>query len=193
MIDGAGAGADAGTVWGVAFLRPHGVETAMEDCGAAGLSVFWPRVKTLEVRRRRRKVLVETAVTAPLFRGYLFVGWVAGSGDWALATQARGVLDLIRSCGKQSSPSIVPAEVMGGLLAAGELIDLTLQQQAGAGEDFGVGDVVSVVKDGFEGQIFRIAGLDPKRRIRFLLTSMKPGFERFELRASAGDLKKVAA
>ena len=191
MIDGDLAA--AGVVWGVAFLRPHGVDTAMEDCRAAGLSWFWPRVKTLEVRRRRRRVLVETPVIAPLFRRYAFVGWTAGSGDWALAAQARGVLDLIRSCGQHSAPSIVPCEVMAGLLAAGDLIDLTARRPVCEEESFAVGDVVSVTREGFEGQIFRIAGLDPKRRIRFLLSSMKPGFENFELRASAGDLKKAAA
>lgn len=183
----------AGTVWGVACVRPHGIETAMEDISAAGLSVFWPRVKTLEVRRRRRKVLAKEPVVAPLFRGYLFVGWAAGSGAWNVAAHARGVADLLRTCGQHSAPAIVPAGVMAGLLAAGDMLDLTSKQQAREEVSFAVGDTVKVARGAFEGQIFRIAGLDPKRRIRFLLQSMKPGFENFELRASAGDLKKVAA
>ena len=82
---------------------------------------------------------------------------------------------------------------MAGLLAAGDLIDLTARRAVSEEESFAVGDVVSVTREGFEGHVFRIAGLDPKRRIRFLLSSMKPGFENFELRASAGDLKKAAA
>ena len=82
---------------------------------------------------------------------------------------------------------------MAALLAAGEIIDLTVQQAQEEGEQFAVGDEVKVARPGFEDQVFKIAGLDPRRRIRFILQSLKPGFDRFELKASAKDLTKVAA
>ena len=86
---------------------------------------------------------------------------------------------------------------MGALLAAGEIIDLTTQQAEQQGEDqdeqFAVGDEVKVARPGFEEHVFKIARLDPRRRIRFILQSLKPGFDRFELKASAKDLTKVAA
>ncbi len=193
MIDGA----EAGTVWGAAFLKPHGAEAAKSDIVEAGLSFFNPQIKTLEVSRRlRRRELLREPIVKQLFHGYVFVGWPAGSGRWAEAVQARGVADLVRSCGKLSPPALVPEAVMKGLLAAGELLDLTVGQavceQEGQ-EGYVVGDVVQVDRPGFEDQLFTIARLDPKRRIRFILQSLKPGFEKFELKASAKDLKRVAA
>ena len=79
------------------------------------------------------------------------------------------------------------------MLAAGELLDLTGSQRQSDEETFEVGETVRVDRRGFEDQGFRIARLDPKRRIRFILHSLKPGFESFELKASAKDLKRVAA
>ena len=198
MIDGAQAATETttgtATAWGVAFLKPNGIGAARSDLLEAGLRVFYPRILTLEVSRRlRRRVLLREPIVKPLFPGYAFVGWARGSEDWAPVGHARGVVDLIRTCGKLSPPALVPARVMAAMLAAGELLDLTGSQRQSDEETFEVGETVRVDRRGFEDQVFRIARLDPKRRIRFILHSLKPGFESFELKASAKDLKRVAA
>jgi transcription antitermination factor NusG len=179
--------------WGVAHTTAYGFDSATDELKKLGFSVFAPKVRTMDVKRFGRAKTLATPIERPLFRGYVFVGWVAGSDDWAAAVDARGVVDLLRSCGKLSAPSVVPAFIMDGLMKAGEIIDLTQQHRDSPKVRFNPGDMVKVSKPGFEEQVWRIARLDPRGRIRFILQSVRPGYENFEPSVSAEDLMMVKA
>jgi transcription antitermination factor NusG len=179
--------------WGVAHTKAYCFDSATDELRKLGFPVFAPKVRTMDVKRFGRAKTLATPIERPLFRGYVFVGWTAASDEWAAAVEARGVVDLLRTCGKLSAPSVVPAFIMDGLMKAGEIIDLTQQPRIPPREVFRPGDVVRVDKRGFEAEVWRIARLDPRGRIRFILQSVRPSFEKFELSASASDLKRVVA
>jgi transcription antitermination factor NusG len=179
--------------WGVAHTTAYGFGLARDELREMGFPVFAPRVRTTEVRHFGRAKALRRAIERPLFRGYVFVGWAAGSDDWAAVVDARGVVDLLRSCGKLSAPSLVPPALMAAMMNVGELIDLTLKRDVREREEFKRGDVVRVNRPAFEDQIWRVARLDGRARIRFILQSCRPGFEKVELKASAEDLVKVEA
>jgi transcription antitermination factor NusG len=180
-------------VWSVAHTTAYGFDSAKKELKELGFPVFAPKVRTLEVKHFGRRKALDQPIERPLFRGYLFVGWSAGSDDWAAAVDARGVVDLLRSCGKLSPPSIVPARLMTAMMNVGELIDLTAKPDVAARQEFKAGDLVRVNRNAFEHQIWRVARLDGRSRIRFILQSCRPGFEKVELKASAEDLVKVEA
>lgn len=180
-------------VWGVAHTKAYGFDLARDDLREMGFPVFAPKVRTMEVRHFGRAKTVSKPIERPLFRGYLFVGWCTGTDDWAAAVDARGVSDLLRSCGKLSPPSLVPGALMAAMMNVGELIDLTAKPDVAARQNFKRGDVVRVNRPAFEDQIWRIACLDGRSRIRFILQSCRPGLEQVELKASAKDLVKVEA
>jgi len=180
-------------VWGVAHTKAYGFDLARDDLREMGFPVFAPKVRTIEVRHFGRAKTVAKPIERPLFRGYVFVGWTAGTDDWAAAVDARGVVDLLRGCGKLSAPSIVPAALMAAMMNVGELIDLTTQPRILPRETFKPGDIVKVSRRGFEDEVWRIARLDGRSRIRFILQSVRPSFDKFELSASAEDLMMVKA
>jgi transcription antitermination factor NusG len=183
---------DSAQVWGVAHTKPYSAALAAEDLKDFGFEVFAPCVQTIEARLFRRRKALRRPIVRPMFPGYLFVAWSLGSEDWARAVSARGVLDLLRTCGKHSAPALVPPGVMAALLAAGDLVDLTGKGASSEPCDFKPGDLVTLDREAFTGHIFRIARLDHRSRIRFILQSLKPGFKDLELdRSSATALKRV--
>lgn len=180
-------------VWAVAHTSPYGTSLACADLKEFGFEVFAPKILTIEARHFSRRKMLNRPVERPLFPGYLFVAWPTGSDGWGKIVSARGVLDLVRSCGKHSAPSLVPQTVMAALLAAGEILDLTKDAKADAAPAFAVGDVVTIDNPAFCGELWQIARLDHRSRIRFILHSLKPGFREFELKASASSLKAASA
>ena len=177
--------------WSVAQVRPGASSMAVGDLRQKGFDVFAPVVltrKLVHVGRKTRAV----EMRAPLFCGYVFVGWPENVDGWGAACGARGVVDLLRKDGKFSAPARVLRPVMASLLARGEVIDLTKQPKELA---FKVGDSVELVVGVFQGRRGKLVWLDEKRRIGCLLELQPTAAERlgFRMRASVGDLQRVAA
>ena len=180
-----------GTFWGVAQVKPGAANMAVGDLREKGFDVFAPVVLTRKVLHRGRKTRV-VDVRAPLFCGYVFVGWPEIGGEWVGAAHARGVLDLLRRGGRLDAPARVRPSVMDGLLAAGEIIDLTNKSKAVA---FRVGEDVEIAVGALSGRRGRIVWLDERRQINCMLelTVLAAEFAGFRMRATVDDLRKVVA
>jgi transcriptional antiterminator RfaH len=95
--------------WFVAQLQPHGLSRAIPHLERQGFRTFAPYAPATRLHRGKR-----SDTRAPLFPGYLFVGFDPARPGWNAINNTRGVSRLISLDPRK--PSFVPAGFMAALM-----------------------------------------------------------------------------
>ena len=142
--------------WFVAQLRPNGAALAERNLARQGFAAFFPGRMENHRGKMARK---------PLFPGYMFVRFDPCQPGWQAINSTRGITRLILN--DIRSPSPLPAQFMGGLLARCANDGLILPP-----DEIAVGDRIRVISGPFADLVTTVDSLDQDQRLRILVDLM---------------------
>jgi transcriptional antiterminator RfaH len=144
--------------WCVAHTQPVKESMAQQHLEIQGFTVYLPRFK--KTRRHARKV---EEIAAPLFPGYLFIGFDLELSPWRSIHGTRGVSYLLLN---NNRPSCVPTELILELKAQEDAEGLLPLKSLIA---FHKGDKLRILEGSFQDQTASFEKWNDRHRVQVLL------------------------